>query len=253
MLKQLNINPHLFTGLEKLLITNIVDDFYVPGYGDYRILDWFNSYELITGQLDDTKAKTKCGVLPSKNSGKGLIFDFCEKAGLTLKNEMQNASKQIRNTSFNAELVEALNNAVILGLDVPAPHDDNEILELLSVAMDNNSRMDISGDFLLNLKAYVDNYFFESNQKLCSKYGLDEMYFAPSAGLDRNEIFDIIKNENRQRTLNAPEIINNYRMLSAKMAELCIKLARDERENSKPFTKKIIGYLKGKLPKLFKC
>ena len=45
---------------------------------------------------------------------------------------MKDASQQIFNTSFNPDIIEAVNNAIAFGLDMPGPHESNQVLALLS-------------------------------------------------------------------------------------------------------------------------
>ena len=222
---ELELDSVLFSGLEQQLITSIANDFYVADYGKYRILDWYNSYKEITQLIHESGAVIKCGVLPSKESDNTLIQDFCEKSGLTLRDEMKAASQQILNTSFNPDVIEAMNNAVAFGLDMPGPHESNDVLELLSnnmVKMTNQL-----SEFLFNLKSYIDTYFLGLNQQYCREYGLSETYFTPAARFNKREILDLIIQEDQQRTLNNSVVINNYRMLSAKMIELCLQLTKE--------------------------
>ena len=76
------------------------------------------------------------------------------------------------------------------------------------------------------LKEYIDTYYLNSNRQLCREYGLDEAYFAPSMEYSKQEILDIIEQEAQQRAMNKSIIINDYRMLSARMVELCLKVNR---------------------------
>ena len=226
ILEKSGLDPILFSGLEQRLIASIIDDFYVSGYGKYRLLDWYNYYKEIIQLTHESGAVVKCGVLPKHGADNTLIQDFCEKSGLTLLGEAKNASQQIRNISFNQEIIEAIHNAVVFGLDMPGLHERNDVLEMLSIKVVKTEKKVSS--FLSYLKSYIDNYFFSSNQKFCQEYGINDTYFSPSAQFSKQEILDLITRENQQRTLNKSLIINNYRILSARMIELCFKLIKED-------------------------
>ena len=262
VLDKIKLDRVLFSGLEQQLIVSIVNDFYDYRYEEYRIFDWYNSYKGIRQLIDKTGAVVKCGVLPNKEFGNTLIHDFCEKSGLTLHYEINEMSQQIFNTSFNQDLIEGINIAVAFGLDVPGPHEHNDVLESLSnkmVKMTNHS-----SEFLSNLKSYIDTYFLSLNQQYCQEYGLSEAYFTPETRFSKQEILDLIIREGQQRALNKSVAINNYRMLAARMIELCLKLTKENsyiRDNMPapiddmpaPVDTKIKDYsIRGALRKLFK-
>jgi hypothetical protein len=233
VLDKIKLDPVLFSGLEQQLIVSIVNDFYDYRYEEYRIFDWYNSYKGIMQLIDKSGAVIKCGVLPNKEFGNTLIQDFCEKSGLTLHNEINDTSQPVFNISFNQDLIEAINNAVAFGLDVPGPHENNDVLGLLS----NNmvTLTNYSSEFLSNLKSYIDSYFFSLNQQFCHEYDLRETYFAASARFSKQEILDLIIHEGQQRAMNKSMVINHYRMLAARMVELCLKLTKENsyiRDNS---------------------
>lgn len=224
VLDELELDSDLFTGLEKQLIASINNDFYsARQLSGCSIMDWNNSYTNISKLVSEHGALIKCGVLPKKRSHISLIQDFCEKSDLTLDSEMKGAVEQIVNLSFNQDIVEAMNNAISFGLDIPAPHDMNKVIGSLSSKIRVIEQK--SSEFLSNLKSYIDTYYFDSNIQLCNQYNLDETYFLPAKRLRKSEIMELIFEEGRQRSLDKSSIIKNYRMLSSIMVELCIKLA----------------------------
>jgi hypothetical protein len=227
-------------------------DFEVPGR-KYGIFAWHNSYNELRQLTYDSGAIVTAGVLPMKGSDSNLIQDFCEKAGLTLHDGMQEASRRIFNKSFHPDIIEAINNGVSFGLDMPGIDEKNElIIQLSSKLVELEST---SSEFLSNLKSYIDTCFFSSNQQFCEEYGLPETYFVPSRRFSKPEILDLILHENQQRAINPSVVINNYRMLSARLIELCLTLSKENRRlrNNPPAqidTKpKILGTLR-KLLKL---
>lgn len=80
----LELDPILFSGLERNLIASIVNDFYRAEQPKHSIQDWYISYQNISQLVHESRAVIKCGVLPGKGSDKSLIQDFCEKSDLTL-------------------------------------------------------------------------------------------------------------------------------------------------------------------------
>lgn len=252
VLDKSELEPVLFSGLEQRLMSFILNDFAVPGGAKYPNFDWYHSYNEVRQLTQESGAVVKCGVLPHKESPHNLIQDFCEKAGLTLRDGMKEASQRIFNRSFNPDIVEAINNGVAFGLDMPGLDESNEVIVRLSKKMGNVQNE--SSEFLSNLKSYIETYFFSSNQEFCREYGPPESYFAPVARFSKQEILDLITRENQRRALNPSIVINNYRTLSAKMIELCLKLAKENRHlrNTMPAQIDTKPKILGTLKKLFK-
>ena len=220
-LDKLGLDPVLFDGLERQIIASIANDFYSARLlSEYNILDWNNSYDNILRLVHGYGVAIKCGTLPNKKSDTPLIHDFCAKADLTLHPKIKDAAGSKFNPSFNQEIIEAINNAVILGLEVPSPHKCNHIIELLSTRM--KPIKSNPSEFLSSLRLYIDSYFWGSNEQLCKKYNLDQTYFLPAKMVSKPEIMDIVFHEGHHRSLNKSALIEKYRELSARMIELCI-------------------------------
>lgn len=201
VLDELGLDSNLFTGLEKQLIASIANDFYsARQLSKYSILDWYNSYNNISQLVNESGAVIKCGILPNKKADIPLIQDFCAKSELILRRKMENVIQKTYNLSFNQDVIEAINNAVAFGLEMPNPHENNESLHLLSSKMSPIKKK--STVFLSNLKSYIDTHYLDSNKKLCKKYGLSETYFVPSVSLNKPEIMDMIVYEGQQRSNN---------------------------------------------------
>lgn len=219
----LELDAILFSGLERHLIASIANDFYsARQLSNNSILDWHKSYQNLSELVHESGAVVQCGLLPDKEApGKSLVQDFCEKSGLTLHKNMEDAAKKVANTSFNHDLIEAVNNAVTFGLEVPGPHECNEAFGKISSKM---SRRKTPTEFLYNLKAYVDTYFSSSNIKLCDQYGFSKKYFYPPVRLSKGRILDIIMQESRNRALDSSIVINKFRLLAAVMALISLKV-----------------------------
>ncbi|MDM7953938.1 MAG: hypothetical protein QUV07_12095 [Cyanobium sp. CZS 25K] len=224
-LAKLGLDSVLFTGLERQFIASIENDFYsARQLSGYSILDWNGSYDHIYQRVHELGVILKCGVLPNKQPYEPLIQDFCLKADLILHCGMTDASIEIANESYDHNVIEAINTAIILGYEVIGPHDNNEIVQLLSSKMTNSRKS--TSVFLSDLKSYVDAYYWESNQDLCERYGIDQAYFLPTEMLSKQRVIDIIYHEQQRRSLHKTTIVEGYRILSAKMLELCINLAK---------------------------
>jgi hypothetical protein len=116
VLHKFDLNLALFSGLERHLIASIANDFYsAKQVYEHHICDWFNSYKSLSRFVCDPEAEIKCGILPSRISNVSLIEDFCDKCGLTLRDEVKDASRCMVNLKFDQDLVEAVDNAVELG------------------------------------------------------------------------------------------------------------------------------------------
>lgn len=224
----LGLDPILFSGLERQLIASIANDFYSARQlvTNYEILNWHNSYLKISQLVQETGAIIMCGIIPEIESSESLIQDFCIKANLTFNQEMKAASKKIVNTSYNHNLVEAINIAVTLGFEMPGRNDRNKDIGFISNKMEE--REITTSDFIANLKTYIDTYFLQSNIGLCEEYILPKEYFYPDVQLNKTQIFDIIKNENRRRSVDKSIVINKLRMLSAVLVDTHLDITHEK-------------------------
>lgn len=217
-----NLDPILFTGVERQMIASIITDFYsARQLSGHMTLDWFGSYEAIDQRLDNNLVSITVGQLPSSNSNTSLIQDFCDRTYLTLSNKYMLVSERIANTAFSPEVVEAINNATLFNLEGPGPHEKNdEIAKLSSVVgfkPTNNS------SFVKNMKSYIDTYYLESNFKLSNKYSLDNDYYYPDTYIDKAQIMETIICQAKLRASNQSALISKYRLLSARMVAACIE------------------------------
>ena len=222
-INHLGLDWRLFTGVERQFIASIYNDFQSARMlGGYSALDWNESYQKLENHILDKSINISCGVLPSKTSEKTLIEDFCEKAKLTLLPEAKSMQSQISNPSFSSDIVEAINNAILHDHEMPGPHAKNSLIEALS----SNIRKDnIKSDFMDELKAYIDGYYWQSNKLHCKRYKLDQNYFANPQEINKSQIMEAIKKEGKRREKNTIETVDNYRKLNAKLMKLCIKLS----------------------------
>jgi len=117
ILKELGLDPVLFSGLERELIASIINDFYSTHfYRFYSTLNWHISYQKIFQLVHGLGATVKCGVLPNREAKLSLIEDFCEKSEVTLRHGMDAVSRQVLNLSFNKILLKQLIMPLILVL-----------------------------------------------------------------------------------------------------------------------------------------
>lgn len=143
-----------------------------------------------------------------------------------MKKKVAASSEKAVNVSFNHDLIEAMNNAIFYGLEIPNPHKFNDEINKISTKM--STRKNVESEFLTNLKAYIDTFYLHSNNQLCEEYRLSKKYFYPSVQLTKSQILDIIKREGRHRASDNSAIINHYRMLSAQMATTCFDIIKHD-------------------------
>ena len=223
--KTFGIDTLLFTGVENQIIASILNNFYsARQLSGHTIFDWHTLYHEIYELVNEMDVVIRSGVLPNKTSDITLVQDFCLKADLTLSDKSNDGFLKVYNSSFDQNIVEAINNGVMLGFNMPRPHKDNMIISHLSSEIDSVAHD--SNEFLLKLKAYIDTYYLDANKQFCKKYNINKSYFEPSEKLTKSEILEVILEENRTRSLNKSIIINKYRTLSAQLVELCIKLSK---------------------------
>lgn len=220
----LGLDPLLFTGLERQLIASIADDFRsARQLSGYRMLDWSHAYSTLIRLTREHGAVVRCGTLPSRESDTSLIEDFCAKAGLTLRPGLAEAARLVANRRYDHALVEAINVAASLGLTVMGPHEDNDILDTLTSLLTPTSAV---SEFVSELQVYVDAYFWESNQSLCEQHGLEKEYFRPAGQPSKAGILDRIHREAEARTRQPASVTEHHRLLTARMVQLCIRLAK---------------------------
>jgi len=225
VLDELNLDPFLFTGLERQLIEYVVNDFKnAESVFNYDIYNWYKSYQTISDLINHPDATIKCGILPRKGFDVSLIEDFCRKSNLELHKKAEKKGDKIANVRFNDDLIEAVNAALAFGIEMPGPHECNDEIERISAKMNTDRTKD--SKFLSKLKAYIDACFSESNQKLCRTFSLREDYFRPNERVDKPGILDAIHHEAEHRSTNRSSVTNRYRKLSGIMAKTCFNLVR---------------------------
>ncbi|MEZ4802520.1 MAG: hypothetical protein R2797_07075 [Gelidibacter sp.] len=217
ILFNLGLHTDYFTSMEKQLIAGIGADFKIARhfFGD-NLMDWNEGYQKIKVLLDE-KIKLRMGTLPTYGSDVNLIQDFCDKAGINLKQKAIDQSKVKINAKFNPSLVEALNVSKEIGLSVINPHEENDTL--LKISNQLKSHLEIDTILLENILEYIDFYFLESNLEFCKKYNLDASYFNAKPSLDKSKIIELFKEKESNRKSSA-WLINYYKNLSAVMLEL---------------------------------
>jgi len=225
-INSINLNSQLFTGLEKQMIAFVLDGpFSARQLSGQVIMNWWQGYREIEDITATRGTNVLCGSLAEANENNSLIEDFCAKSGLHPRPESLRACQQTANQKFHEGLIEAINNAHIMGQANIEPHDHNSLLETLSNQLPRQRTFD--NKFTALLGDYIDSFFWQQNQLLCSKYNLDPEAFRPQRFIDKTAALQAINEESDRRANEATETIANYRSLAAELATLCIKLAED--------------------------
>ena len=216
-MRNVGVIPDYFNGLERQLIGSILNEFYSARQlsGDY-IIDWNLQYKEIEDRTSNYGASVKCGVLPQNETGNKLIKDFSIKSGLTLRSDVNRFSNMKRNLKFDSQIIEAMNIAVDLGMEVPAPHGDNDFFANYTQNIDHFDSFE--SKFLLTLKQYIDFYFLESNKELCQKYNFDMSYFEVSKKYTKDQVLRFIESEQILRSQNGL-VGDRYRKLIGILAQ----------------------------------
>lgn len=228
IIKQHDLNPLLFTSLERHLIACIMSDFEnARMLSGQNILNWNLTYSQIEEVTNPFEAKVKCGVLPTHGGGNELIIDFCEKAELEIKHEIYRKQNMIKNASFHPYLIEALSNAYCYGnfKHLPSPHDSNEFLAEISELI--TSYADKKSEFIDKLYRYIDQAYWPSNLKFCKRHKLSEAYFEPKNFSTTLDIRNIITEENSFRSKNFSAVIENQQKIHYSVLAAYMSLAKD--------------------------
>ncbi len=224
ILAKLGLNGAYFTGIEKHTMSAIIADFKVEQhfFGD-NLMNWYEGYRSIEELLDE-KVELKIGTLPKKESKLNLIQDFCLKAGIQLKSSSLSKSNIKINTKFNPSFVEALNVSKEVGHSVFNPHEENNMLTIISEKLKTEIETDTS--YFERMMIYTDFYFRRSNQEFCKRYHLDFSYFHAPSDFKKCEIIELFKYKEAKRK-SGTWLIDYYKNLSAVMTEVSLSLAKN--------------------------
>lgn len=221
---ELSLTASYFSGIEKYMMGYIVDDVRAKKRPIYAEINWKERYREIGDSLKGHGYQLKVGLLPNAKFSFNLVEDFCKKANLHLLPDSLAKTEVIRNRSFDKDLIEGLNNALNLGYQMPSPTEGNERIIALSQLL---KKKETASPFLDALKAYIDTYFWEDNQVFCEQHGLDSNYFKPNRFWTRAEILELIQEEQEKRHSQPEEIIEEYRRIVAKLADLNWRLSKN--------------------------
>jgi len=153
-----------------------------------------------------------------------LIEDFCKRCNIhMLELAIERSFKKI-NQSFNRSLIEGINCANYYGMNIVNPHEKNDILHHLSLMMSTEFE---ESKLMVEMRNYVDSYFFKENLKFVEIYQLESNYFTPCKFIKKSEILEIIKLEEQYRINNALDVVEKYQQLSATLAKPCIESLSD--------------------------
>jgi len=217
VLNEYNIENRVFNGLERQLIASICNDFYsARQLSQYNIMNWNQSYCNVRQLLKSKKISIKANLLPTKIYSFNLIEDFCKKCGIAMPKLAQVKSQKKVNQSFDINLIEAINCATYNNIDIVTPHEKNNILHTLSTAIEIKTK---ESTLLIDMKDYIDSYFFKENIEFSNRYQLNSDYFKPKQLITKSEIIEKVKLEERYRKENALDIIEQYQKLSGILAK----------------------------------
>lgn len=193
-LTQYNLKPQNFTGLEKHLISILINEIKLES-------PWNWNYYF--GELDKVLKKyngiTRIGVLPNKDFQFSLIDDFIQKSNLTLSTKYKNQTEEKRNLQYNPNLVEAINIGMELGASIRVPKNENKGYEKISSMINESNSFDSTITPII--QSYIDNVFLQENEKLCEIYNIDFNYFKTTSVLNKEDILKLIVEENEKRNL----------------------------------------------------
>jgi hypothetical protein len=219
ILKQNNISPIYFTGLEAFLASVILSDFN-SDFSDprYRLFNWNRYYNEIKEAIPNSKVFAGC--LPSQTYSFDLIDDFCKKADLTPKTRKINQSKKKVNIKFDSTLTESVYNALSYGIYSPESKYHNYYMEDLSTKLGRSVKSDDT--FIKQLSNYIDYSFTESNKNFCNQYNIPESELRSNKEISKVEIISLINKEIEKRKENPEEIISYYKKMTGEWSNLCL-------------------------------
>lgn len=228
----LRLNYHLFTGTERQMISYIYRNLWSDNNEpeDTR-LSWNRNYSTINKQMLNSDVSMEIGLLPTSTYKYSLIDDFCKKAQLHFSDRYKGENNVISNSSFDKDLIEGLNSSMQLGyptLPITAGND-----HLIKLSKHLSKRESFTTSFISNLKDYFNSYYWQDNSKFCEKYNLNIEYFRPSQNWSKSEILDRIREEQDNRINKPSQIIDEYRQITAKLADLNLRLIQKSGSFSK--------------------
>jgi hypothetical protein len=195
-----NFDPIQFSGIERFLVAAIITEMDTARQlsGD-KIFHWGPRYKHLRDSLDSYGVEISVGVMPTKMNRFSLIDDFYKRSGIE-RGGTDNSTDTVANLQFNPDLIEAVNIAVMYGMDVPGPHEHNDLIRSINLEGSETNPKDAL--FLERLEAFVDTNFWLENQEFCRQFGLQEDYFRPKIEISKQSIESIIKSEYQCRLDN---------------------------------------------------
>lgn len=177
MLQTADVQPALFSGLERQLIAALLSNFHSARQLSGRLLlNWNRSYLQLQQQLHGLPVRVHAAALPARAGPRSLIEDFCERVELRLLDAFRESGREVVNTSFDPVLIEAVQLAAGRGMAVPGPHHANRLLVRLSALL--QSATPAHTPFLQALRACIDGCFAADNRAFCARHDIDPAYFA---------------------------------------------------------------------------
>jgi hypothetical protein len=184
--QDLDLDPGLFTGLERTFIAAITTDLRAARQlSGGSIVDWRLGYDDIAARISPLGATLSVGVLPTRGAERSLLEDFYARCGLLEGLPSEFLETGIANRQYDLDLVEATQLAILQGRSTPGPREGNAYFDRATALLADDAAP--SGDPLPVLKACVDTMLWPSNRAFAKRYGLDEAAFAPREPITRDQ------------------------------------------------------------------
>ena len=213
VLQSHGLNPDLFTGLERQYMASILDNYQsARQLSGYHLLDLWGGYQAIETACH---IKPLVGALPGERGS--LWQDFCSKAGLTLRNDLVETRE---NTRFNAQLIDAVTEAIRAGYAVMGPHEGNDIISDLSDKWPKLTEFNTG--YLKQLAAHIDADFAQSKHMMCERYGIDFKCFSKNEKPINGAVIDLMSKQQSLRLGKPLDLINYYTNLSRALKSISL-------------------------------
>ncbi len=227
VLKENDLDPMLFTGIERHLIATLLTDFHSARQRNGQIiLDWNSRYSTIDAFSNVNNARLEVGRIPTTKDRFSIISDFYKKCGFDVQDNIGLDREKV-NSAHNSYLVEAVNIAVVSGVTMPTKMAAQKLYSDVSSKMPPHP--DLASPLLDALSAAIDTYWIQSNLEFCEKYEMPADYFRPKRQIILNDAMNIVRTEADSRRENPNYMSQYHKAIILQLMEFLRKGIDDQR------------------------